>query len=80
MLKKVFIFSITLLGLVLFFAEPTQAQCAMCKAVVEGAENGTLEKTGAGLNKGILYLMAVPYILLFLVFRKKIIVLFRQLF
>tara|TARA_B100000902_G_scaffold5077_2_gene6546 strand:+ start:1531 stop:1773 length:243 start_codon:yes stop_codon:yes gene_type:complete len=37
------------------------AQCAMCKAVVESNfENGSLK--GAGLNDGILYLMAMPYI------------------
>ncbi|MBT8196156.1 MAG: hypothetical protein HKO56_01160 [Bacteroidia bacterium] len=37
-------------------------QCAMCKAAVESeAENGG--SIGAGLNSGILYLMAVPYLL-----------------
>ena len=37
------------------------AQCAMCKAVVEAnlKEGGS---AGAGLNDGILYLMAMPYI------------------
>lgn len=37
------------------------AQCAMCKAVVESnlKEGG---KVGAGLNYGILYLMAMPYV------------------
>ncbi len=38
------------------------AQCAMCKAVVESEINsGTM--TPEGINDGILYLMAVPYIL-----------------
>tara|TARA_B100001173_G_scaffold286762_1_gene274664 strand:- start:516 stop:746 length:231 start_codon:yes stop_codon:yes gene_type:complete len=37
------------------------AQCAMCKAVVEtNLESGG--SIGAGLNDGILYLMAIPYI------------------
>ena len=37
------------------------AQCAMCKAVVESnLESGSMK--GAGLNDGILYLMAMPYI------------------
>ncbi|MGY6562198.1 MAG: hypothetical protein ACXITV_08830 [Luteibaculaceae bacterium] len=54
-------------------ADLAAAQCAMCKAVVESAENGSLTRTGTGLNKGILYLMAFPYILLFLIFRKKIV-------
>lgn len=39
-----------------------EAQCVMCRAVAEdSAEDGGI---GAGLNRGILYLMAVPYILL----------------
>lgn len=45
------------------------AQCAMCKAVVEAnLESGG--SAGAGLNNGILYLMAMPYIsiLLFCLF------------
>ena len=53
-------------------AVPADAQCVMCKAVAEdSAADGGL---GAGLNKGILYLMAVPYILLsalfFVIYRK----------
>ncbi|NVK51323.1 MAG: hypothetical protein HWD85_00195 [Flavobacteriaceae bacterium] len=37
----------------------TNAQCAMCKAVVE---NGGQEMA-EGINSGITYLMAFPYIL-----------------
>ena len=37
------------------------AQCAMCKVVVEtNLESG--DTKGLGLNNGILYLMAIPYI------------------
>ena len=45
----------------LFFHAKLSAQCAMCKAVVEAnlKEGGS---AGAGLNEGILYLMAMPYI------------------
>lgn len=40
----------------------TWGQCVMCKAVAEdSAEDGSL---GRGLNAGILYLMAVPYLIL----------------
>lgn len=39
-----------------------EAQCVMCKAVAEdSAADGGL---GRGLNAGILYLMAIPYVLL----------------
>lgn len=59
-----------LLLVVAFFSTINlNAQCAMCKAVVESnlKEGGSV---GAGLNHGILYLMAMPYIaaLLFGVF------------
>ncbi|WP_088340485.1 hypothetical protein [Robiginitalea sediminis] len=56
----------------LFFAAPAvQAQCAMCRAVLEsGGDNAVAE----GINNGIVYLMAIPYILvgaiIFLVYRK----------
>ncbi len=45
----------------LIFQTKLSAQCAMCKAVVEAnlKEGGS---AGAGLNEGILYLMATPYI------------------
>lgn len=37
------------------------AQCAMCKSVVESNMEGG-SSIGAGLNDGILYLMAMPYL------------------
>ena len=41
------------------------AQCAMCKAAVEtNLKDGG--SAGAGLNQGILYLMAMPYIAMLL--------------
>lgn len=46
---------------VLFLTIDVNAQCAMCKAVVEtNLESG--DTKGMGLNNGILYLMAIPYI------------------
>ncbi|MCF8713217.1 hypothetical protein JM658_00105 [Joostella atrarenae] len=38
-----------------------QAQCAMCRAVLETGGN---EEVAEGINNGIVYLMAVPYILI----------------
>lgn len=48
------------------------SQCAMCKATVEN--NGEIGETeyGYNINIGILFLMIVPYIILFFAFRKKI--------
>ncbi|SDR67297.1 hypothetical protein SAMN04515667_0195 [Formosa sp. Hel1_31_208] len=42
-----------------FFLE-TNAQCAMCRAVLESEEGQT---TAEGVNDGIMYLMAIPYLL-----------------
>lgn len=52
----------------------------MCKATVEGQELafGGEQAIGKGLNAGILYLMAVPYILLFLLFRKRLVGFFKE--
>ncbi|WP_162427467.1 hypothetical protein [Pontibacter pudoricolor] len=56
------------LGLVLATATNSYSQCAMCRATVESnvgtgkAESDTA--VGSGLNTGILYLMAIPYILI----------------
>ena len=52
--------------LLLLFVVDVQAQCAMCKSVVESnMENG--DTIGGGLNDGILYLMVMPYISLGLI-------------
>ncbi|MDX1270460.1 hypothetical protein [Bizionia paragorgiae] len=45
-----------------FFFVNTNAQCAMCRAVLESEEGQGAAK---GINNGIVYLMAVPYILIF---------------
>ena len=45
--------------LFIFVVQVSNAQCAMCKAVVE---NGG-ESQAEGLNSGILYLMVFPYLL-----------------
>lgn len=40
---------------------PAEAQCAMCRAVLESEESGTAAK---GINNGIIYLMLIPYLLI----------------
>ncbi len=48
-----------------------EAQCAMCRAVLESEGNTTVAE---GINNGIVYLMAIPYILIgalfFFIYRK----------
>ena len=45
----------------LFLGLFTQAQCAMCRAVLESEAGQT---TAKGVNDGIVYLMLIPYILM----------------
>ena len=73
MKNKIILFSTIV---VLFTTIDLNAQCAMCKAVVEtNLETG--DTKGMGLNSGILYLMAFPYIaasifaILFFIQKKK---------
>ena len=51
-----------LIAIVLFQLD-ADAQCAMCKAVAESDLEGG-GTTAKGLNDGILYLMAFPYLLI----------------
>jgi len=49
------------LGLLVLSARPASAQCAMCSATAEaGVKDGNTEANG--LNNGIMYLLAAPYI------------------
>ena len=51
--------TITFLLFTFYFSLNTYGQCAMCKAVVESGE----PEMAQGLNNGIVYLMAFPYLL-----------------
>jgi len=59
--------------LLILLVAPTisEAQCAMCRAVVESESDG---KTAEAINNGIVYLMAIPYVLVaglfFFIYRK----------
>ena len=53
-------FWIFILILFLFSTIPAEAQCAMCRAVLESEEGGGAAK---GINNGIVYLMIFPYLL-----------------
>ena len=54
-----------LLGIMLTLAPlAAQAQCVMCKAQIEAARQESDDYDVAGLNKGIVYMMTVPYLLI----------------
>jgi hypothetical protein len=59
------LFSISLIIIFLSITNQLDAQCAMCKAVVESnIEGGGGKTVGKGLNDGILYLMTIPYFII----------------
>ena len=51
--------------LMLMLPEFATAQCAMCRAVLES--DGNVE-VAEGVNNGIVYLMAIPYVLVAVLF------------
>lgn len=61
MKKAIWIF--VMVVAVIAIPELAEAQCAMCKAVAESDLDGG-GKAALGLNSGILYLMAFPYLLI----------------
>jgi hypothetical protein len=60
-----------LLVILFFLADATLGQCAMCRAVLE-SEDG--QASAKGINDGIVYLAAIPYIVVasiaFIIYRK----------
>ena len=53
-------YTIFLVTIFLVVTLRSSAQCAMCRAVLESEEG---QSTAAGVNDGIMYLMAIPYLL-----------------
>ncbi|WP_350292786.1 hypothetical protein [uncultured Croceitalea sp.] len=68
MKKKI---TVILLVVLTLFPELVEAQCAMCRAALESQ---TDTSQAEGINNGIVYLMAIPYILVaglfFFIYRK----------
>jgi hypothetical protein len=52
---------IVLLVVMLLLLSASEAQCAMCRAVLESEEG---QSTAKGINNGIVYLMIIPYVLI----------------
>jgi hypothetical protein len=80
MSRNILIASIVLIALALAPADAWSQGCAMCKAVAENEAGGGEDTSVArGLNRGILYLMVIPYIIFLFVFRKRIVRFFKQM-
>jgi hypothetical protein len=65
-----------------FLPQDVDAQCAMCRAVLESDATGDVPLVSRGVNSGILYLMGFPYLLMLgvavFIFRDKIKELFKR--
>ena len=62
MMKRL-IFILFILVATTAIAPPVKAQCSMCTISAEqGTKNGNTQ--GKGLNSGIIYLLAIPYLLI----------------
>ena len=55
-------FKFTLFIILFFITDAMLGQCAMCRAVLESEEG---QASAKGINNGIVYLMAIPYIVVF---------------
>ena len=76
--NRYLIFSTALLLLFLLLNTGVSAQgCSQCKMIPMSDQQGGGSAAG-GINKAILYMMALPYIILFLLFRKQLIGLYKQ--
>ena len=60
-----------LIVILFFLADAMLGQCAMCRAVLESEEG---QASAKGINDGIVYLAAIPYIVVasiaFIIYRK----------
>ena len=74
--KRSIVLFFVLLAVTFLGTVDATAQCAMCKAVAENAQDEAGYGIANGLNSGIIFLMGIPYILLatllIVFFRKQI--------
>lgn len=63
----------------ILFAIDAEAQCAMCKAAAESNLENDPKSIARGLNKGILFLMAAPYVIVGFIFRKDLVILIKNI-
>lgn len=63
--SQIIVFLFSLIILITLVDISASAQCALCRSSVESNRaDDKLSKFGNGLNKGILFLMTVPYVLI----------------
>jgi hypothetical protein len=65
--------------LLLLLSAGAYSQCAMCKAAAESDLQNNPNSVAQGLNTGILFLMFIPYLIVGIIFRKDILVFFKNI-
>lgn len=63
-MKIKILITVLFFSFLLLMSSEAEAQCAMCKAVLESNMQSGEQAVGKGINTGIMYIMFVPYILL----------------
>jgi len=77
-MKKTLVFGLILFALLIDHQLVAQG-CSQCRMLSEQAAELDESSFGSNINTGILYLMAVPYVLLLLLFRKRIVRFFKAM-
>ena len=63
-MKRNIVYLIVLVLFLVAFSIEVEAQCAMCKAVLESNMQSGEDAKGKGINEGIIYIMFIPYIIM----------------
>ena len=66
-------------AVLLLITAAAYSQCAMCKAAAESSIAANPKSVARGLNKGILFLMGIPYLVVAIIFRKELGTFFKNL-
>lgn len=78
MKTKVLLFVIVL-GFVILDSTGYSQGCSQCKLLAEQGSGLDENTFGSNINYGILFLMAIPYVIFLLFFRKRVVRLFKSL-
>lgn len=76
-MSKIIFKIIAIVGILLLSLDSVAQGCSQCRARIETASGDDLT-VGNGINFAILFLMMIPYLILFFLFRKKIVGFFRD--
>lgn len=78
MKAKIFIVALVL-GLIVLESVGYSQGCSQCKLLAEQGSGLDENSFGSNINYGILFLMAIPYVIFLLFFRKRVVRLFKSL-